>query len=76
MNTEEARKLICFWLRQNSGGYYPTKVGLSPVLSELVDAPTAQKIYEEEIAKIEAHSGPLPRSDSDTNAPIPNTPKP
>jgi hypothetical protein len=76
MNIEEARKLICFWLRQNSGGYYPTKIDLSPILAKYVDAITAQNIYDEEIAKIEAYSGALPRWDSDKNAPVPGTRKP
>ena len=76
MNIDEARKLILFWMRQSDGGYYPTKIGLPPMLAELVDGPTAQKIYEEEIAKVEAISGPLPRWDSDKNTPVPGTPKP
>lgn len=75
-NIDEARKLILFWMRQKDGGYYPTKIGLPPMLVKLVDGLTAQKIYEEEIAKIEKHSGPLPRWDSDRNEPVAGTPKP
>jgi hypothetical protein len=76
MKTDEARKLICFYLRQLDGGYYPLKIRQTPKLLELVDAPTAQNIYEEEIALIEARSGPLPRWDSEKNAPVAGTPKP
>lgn len=72
----EARKLITFYLRQLDGGYYPLKINLSPKLAELVDAQTAQTIYNEEIAKIEKYSGLLPRWDSETNTPVPGTPSP
>jgi hypothetical protein len=76
MKTEEARKLIRFYLRQLDGGYYPMNIRLSPKLAEFVDAPTAQKLYEEEIVMIEARCGPLPRWDSEKNTPVPGTPKP
>lgn len=76
MKVDDARKLIRFYLRQLDGGYFPLKISLSPELAELVDAPTAQKIYDEEIAIVESNCGPLPRWDSDNKRPVPGTPLP
>lgn len=74
---DEARSLIQFWMRQMDGGYYPTKISSSPMLAELVDQPTAQRIYDEEIARIEEKTNSrFPRWDSDKNEPVPGTPKP
>lgn len=58
MNSEqEARNEIKMLLRQADGDTLPTRLRLPPRLRQLVDEPTAQRIYEEVIASLEAASG-------------------
>ncbi len=78
-NKEKARSRILFWMRQMSGGYYPTKLEIKDgnELLEWVDHNTAQRIYDEEITRIEKETNvKFPRWDSDTNSAVPGTPKP
>ncbi len=49
-NTEQARHLLAFWLRQGVGGTPPAQVPLTPELLKLVDATTAQKLWTELLA--------------------------
>jgi hypothetical protein len=78
-NEDKARGLILFGMRMMDGGYYPTKLDVNKdsELAKLVDRQTAQRIYDEEIARIEKETNvKFPRWDSDKNAPVSGTPKP
>jgi hypothetical protein len=79
LGEKEARAFIRFWMRQMDGGYYPTRLNIKKdsKLVKMVDDATAQKIYNEEIDRIEQTTNvKLPRWDSDNNMPVPGTPKP
>ena len=60
----QAKGRILFHMRQADGGPLPIKFPMTPFIAELVDTQTAQKIYEELIAELEANSGrKMERSD-------------
>ena len=66
-------------MRMMDGGYYPTKIEVNQdsKLAELVDQKTAQRIYDEEISRVEKETNfKFPRLDSETGKPVPGTPKP
>lgn len=53
---EKAKSRIRFLLRQADGGTIPKQVPMTPALRELVDMPTAQRLYEEIIIELDKSS--------------------
>jgi hypothetical protein len=54
---QQARDEIKLLLRQADAATLPARLKLTPRLNQLVDEPTAQRLYEEVIAGLEAASG-------------------
>jgi hypothetical protein len=55
---EKAKSLISFGLRQaDVGDGFPKRIPMSPSVSELIDEPTAQQLYDEIITEWEKVSG-------------------